>query len=413
MSGGSCNRFVCPLLRNSQFYSILSIAFASLPFLIFIFRGSPICTFWSCCILGVTLLNIYAEQREKSLLFEVTRGIQFVLAMLSVLIYYNGSNVVNRYRYSYRGHDMLYDSELLSMDEFLLGWLYPRGQLALYLDTQYEFGVTTQFGRFYAEILQLLYISYYFWGNAIGVYLAFQYFYYSVYKKQRGTKKRLQWRRIQMFVTAWVSTFVLNHLVNLCFPAMSPRIFIASEFKNELNGIWLLGGLRNAVTKAAANTYSAFPSGHCGLSILAAILSFRIGLQKWYSYLVLVTTVLIVLATQVLRYHYFVDFLFSIPLVCFGTWLGGFHDKDFYQRCLVELGEEDRDDDGKPMLGTVSSSPIPVNALGEEILPLMAMRGSASPNGENLSPDIELGRIHQALGGAATNITKSSSFEAK
>lgn len=185
-----------------------------------------------------------------------------------------------------------------------------------------------------------------------------------------------------MFATAWVGTFVMNHLVNLCFPAMSPRIFIADQFQNELRGVWLLGVFRNAVTKAAASTYSAFPSGHCGLSVLAAILSFRIGLHKSYSYLVLLTTVLIVLATQVLRYHYFVDFLFSLPLVCFGTWMGGFHDKEVYQRSLTEMGEEEHDEDGKPMS-------TPGDA---EIVPLIR-----SGSGVDESPDVELGRINPPL----------------
>lgn len=342
-------------------------------------RGAPICSVWSLALLLVTLLNLYAEQRDRSALFEWTRGIQFVLAMLSVLIYYDGSNVVNRYRFANRGEAMLYDPQLLAMDEALLGWLYPRGQLALYLDTQTTIGVTSLFGRIYAEMFQILYISYYFWGNAIGVWLAFQYFYYSVWRKNKDTKKRMQWRRIQMFVSAWVGGFVLNHLINLCFPAMSPRIFIAESFKNELKGVWMLEKLRGAVTGAAANTYSAFPSGHCGLSILAAILSFRIGLAKWYSYLVLLTTVLIVLATQVLRYHYFVDFLFSLTIVSFGAWLGGFHEKELYQRSL-EVGVEEFDEDGKPMQS-------PGGRL--ESVPLLSLR---TPIASSTSPDVELGQ---------------------
>lgn len=159
-------------------------------FFLFVTRGDPVCTLWALALFGVTMTNVWAEQRDKSGLFELTRGIQFVLAMLSVLIYYGGSNTVNRYRFAHRGPAMLYDAQLLKMDEYLLGWLYPRGQLALYLDTQYDFGVTTEIGRAYAEVLQILYISYYFWGNAIGVYLAFHYFYFAVWKKNKGTKKR-------------------------------------------------------------------------------------------------------------------------------------------------------------------------------------------------------------------------------
>lgn len=342
-------------------------------------RGSPVCSLWALALAAVTLINVSAEQRRRSGLFELTRGIQFVLAMLSVLIYYDGSNVVNRYRFAHRGESMLYDPQLLELDKALLGWAYPKGQLALYLDTQPDFGVTTAFGRMYAELFQVLYISYYFWGNAIGVILAFQYFYYTVWKKNKGTKKRMQWRRIQMFVSAWVGSFVLNHLVNLCFPAMSPRIYLKDYYQNELRGLWLLSGLRGAVTNAAANTYSAFPSGHCGLSILAAILSFRIGMSKTYSYLVLLSTVLIILATQVLRYHYFVDFLFSTGIVAFGVWLGGFHRVELYNKSLTEMGLEDHDDEGKPM-------------SGNERVPLMA-----DDDDQTDAEDVELGRITNSI----------------
>jgi hypothetical protein len=202
----------------------------------------------------------------------------------------------------------------------------------------------------------------------------------------------MQWRRIQMFVSAWVGAFVLNHLVNLCFPAMSPRIYIKDYFQNELRGLWLLGGLRSAVTSAAANTYSAFPSGHCGLSILAVILSFRIGLSRVYSYLVLLTTILIVLATQVLRYHYFVDFLFSAVIVAFGTWLGGFHQLELYQRSLAEMGLEDHDEDGKPVTspgGSNYTENVPLIGLSSSA----ASRTKLSPD----EPDLEQGRAGPPL----------------
>jgi len=336
--------------------------------------GSPICNIWSSMLILVTLTNLWSRRVEKWGLFELTRGVQFVLLMLSVLIYYDGSNVVNRYRYAQIGDAMLYDEVLLKMDESLLGWLYPRGQLALYLDTQPTFGVTSVFGEVYAEVFQILYVSYYFWGNAIGVYLAFQYFYFHVYRKDASqTKKRLAWRRVQMFVTAWVGGFVMNHLINLIFPAVSPRIYIKDLYVNELKGLWVLKGLRSAVTNAAANTFSAFPSGHCGLSILAVLLSVRLNLSKLYTAVVALTTVLIVLATQVLRYHYFVDFLFSFIVVAFGAWLGGFVTAQQFKSSLgtgVEAEDEDRGKyEALPLMdgSTPSSSMSPPTAAHDEI----------------------------------------------
>ncbi len=229
-------------------------------------------------------------------------------------------------------------------------------------------------------------MSYYFWGNAIGVILAFKYFYFSVWRKNKGTRKRLQWRNIQMFVSAWVGAFVLNHLLNLCFPAVSPRIYLAENYQNELKGLWILASMRNAITNAAANTFSAFPSGHCGLSLLAVLLAFRIHLSKFYTYAVAVSTFLIILATQVLRYHYFVDFFFSSSVVLFGAWLGGFHDGELYQECLQLNGLEDTDEEGKNLF-------MLENERGEgedgrpayEAVPLMDMNGGGGGEGGGAS----------------------------
>jgi hypothetical protein len=175
-----------------------------------------------------------------------------------------------------------------------------------------------------------------------------------------------------MFVTAWVGAFVFNHLINLCFPAVSPRIYLATEYQNELRGLWVLASMRNAITAAAANTFSAFPSGHCGLSILAVLLAYRIhGLTHWYTRAVMVSTVLIVLATQVLRYHYFVDFLFSLVVVGFGAWFGGFHDLSVYNHSLSARGLEDVDEEGKM---------IHLHLPGEEEVHLSSI-GLASPDG--------------------------------
>jgi hypothetical protein len=38
------------------------------------------------------------------------------------------------------------------MDEALLGWAFPRGQLSLWLDTNEYIGVTTTIGMLYTEV---------------------------------------------------------------------------------------------------------------------------------------------------------------------------------------------------------------------------------------------------------------------
>ena len=57
------------------------------------------------------------------------------------------------------------------MDDFLLGWLFPKGQLALALDGNAYVGPATVIGKIVAEVLQILYASYYFWGNGLLIYL--------------------------------------------------------------------------------------------------------------------------------------------------------------------------------------------------------------------------------------------------
>ena len=90
-------------------------------------RGAPICSVWSTLIIIVTLTNVYAEQRERFSLFEITRLIQFVLVMVSVYIYYEGSNVINRYRFSQRGEAMLYDEALLQLGHHPARVAVPQG----------------------------------------------------------------------------------------------------------------------------------------------------------------------------------------------------------------------------------------------------------------------------------------------
>jgi len=295
--------------------------------------GAPLCTLWAGGLILATLLNVYYDKMENKPRLYVTQFSQFLLLMLVVPVYYDGTNVVNRYRYAQDGDALLYDEQLLQMDKQLLGWAFPHGQLALWLDGNTAVGVTTAFGRVVAEFLQIMYVSYYFWGNALGVYLAYLYFYQACYKQEKSSKKKLQWRRLQMFVTAWVSGFLFNFLLNLLFPAVSPRIYLKSYYVNDVEGLWVTAWLRGALTSAASGTFSAFPSGHCGQSWLTAILAYRIG-YKGYAAINVVAATAISLATLVLRYHYFVDFLFSSVTIAFGVYLGSFHSATLYSQLL-------------------------------------------------------------------------------
>lgn len=299
--------------------------------------GAPMCTV--LCI-AITLLYIGCDSRYSY----YCRPLLFVLLLVAVGIYYDGTNVVNRARYAVNGDSMLYDESLLALDSALLSWVFPLGQLALALDTNSTIGVTSGIGPYYAEVLQLFYVSYYVWGNAVGVW--FMYHYYRAQQLSSGSsdvkespEKRQAWRRVQMFLTAWSGTFMLNFFCNLVYPAVSPRIFLKQHYVNEdIHGIFLCDILRAGLKLAAHNTYSAFPSGHCGLSWVAALVGYRARhiIPRTAVIALNIAAALISLATIVMRYHYFVDFLGAFALVAVGTYWGGWYTDAMYQTLITQ-----------------------------------------------------------------------------
>jgi len=285
--------------------------------------GAPLCTLWAVLLIICTSLSFYHESRphKTSQALEWARLATCLVLMTSVLVFFDGSNITNRVRVAKLGDTV--DMTLLAMDDKMLGWLFPKGQLALYLDQNTYIGVQSWFGVLCGEVLQLFYVSYYFWGNGLLVYMIWQRFSHTLYYSRKPqVKQRLQWRQLRLCLVAWVGTFLLNFLLNLTFPAISPRLFIEELYKNELRGIFFGDSLRAALKSAASQTYSAFPSGHCGLSIMAAILAYRTGFKR-FARCCTVAAVLICSATIVLRYHYFVDFLCAIPMVFIGCVAAG------------------------------------------------------------------------------------------
>jgi hypothetical protein len=267
-----------------------------------------------------------AESRFSGLVRLVARVGLWVCLAAAIPIFFEASNVVVRAMVAaYPGADLLYDRTFLSWDETLLGAFFPRGQFALWLDTNALLGPPTFLGMLLCEVLQVAYASYYVWGNGLGLYLMYLYLQQKHSKGVQFTPEldAFHWTRLKMYISAWSGGFLFNFILNSMFPAMSPRIYLADAYQNELQGLWFANILRGGLANAAANSYSAFPSGHCGMSWLAAVLAYRLGFVK-YSRVVLGVGLLITVATQVLRYHYFVDMLFATLLVTFGMVVGGF-----------------------------------------------------------------------------------------
>jgi PAP2 superfamily len=304
--------------------------------------GTPTCLFFTVSVFVLAYMSRAFNSSDASpdatpdnvTIHQQTVWYRIALIFMTLVlpgIFFGGVNIVCRALYDSQTDTRLYDDEFISMDTMLLGWLFPRGQLSLFLDTNPMIGPNALLGRIMNEVLQILYASYYIWGNAIGAYMLYSYARAVSYTRHQNSSSpplepnmRLDahWRRLRIFTITWVGAYMLNFVLNLLFPAVSPRIALADEYQNPIQGFLVTNMIRDALTKAASNSYTAFPSGHCGISWTAALMATRLGYHR-YARITWVAVVLITLATQVLRYHYFVDMVFAILLPLFGTILGG------------------------------------------------------------------------------------------
>lgn len=322
-----CDRLVCNDRVERHFaYLICLVCFNTLVYIAAKpFLGSLICDLWS----GMLLVLIYTTYYSQNILMnkyrwfsELCKLCVFLLLMFVSLTFYQGMNYA-------QGAPVTWDSTLINADNYLLGRFFPKGQLSLYLDTEKNIGVQSEVGKVYAEIFQWIYVSYYFHGNLVAAYLLLNYG--LSFKDRDKSKQRLNQRILLMFSTTWCSGFLINYLTNLIFPAVSPRIYL--EYQNPIQGVWLTEWFRTNIAAAAANTYGAFPSAHCGVSFIVPVVSYRLGLTKTTVFTLLLA-ICISLSTLVLRYHYFVDFIAGIFVTVLSCYFGGFHSQDVYDKSV-------------------------------------------------------------------------------
>lgn len=271
------------------------------------------CFAWAITGLFCQLFTIY-HITDSPIPTLLARSVLVGVLQSSVLIYHLGVH-----KTIHLMERELWDSTLLSFDRTILGQFFPEGQLALWADTSDWIGPYSLLGRLVTEILQLLYFSYYIWGNALIIYMGLEYL-FSCYKNGWRHDK-VKWRKIQMMLLCFVGAYLLNYSINFLFPAVSPRIYLADRYQNELRGFWIGDLMRGAIKKGAANSYGAFPSGHVALTWVPALAATRLGYPV-YGRICEIAAAGITLATIFLRYHYFVDALCAFLLVAFGLHFG-------------------------------------------------------------------------------------------
>ncbi len=103
----------------------------------------------------MSLVKYLCDVSQEAKPLMVCRLLLYVLLATGPGVYYDGSNQALRPRYAQEGSDMLYDGFLVQLDEALVGFLWPFGQLALWLDQSPLIGPASFVGRCYTEVLQV------------------------------------------------------------------------------------------------------------------------------------------------------------------------------------------------------------------------------------------------------------------
>ncbi|GAB7101946.1 hypothetical protein JCM4814A_02600 [Streptomyces phaeofaciens JCM 4814] len=137
-------------------------------------------------------------------------------------------------------------------------------------------------------------------------------FLYSVYLYRQST------RRYQEFQLGLTIIYVVGYSFYILVPAVGPHLYQDSLFPDPLAVDGTFGGGLIASIEAAQGTArDVFPSLHTALTILLLIFSWNWSRRLFWCFLPV--GLLLLLATQYLRVHYFVDLLAGLFLAAFAA----------------------------------------------------------------------------------------------
>lgn len=186
-------------------------------------------------------------------------------------------------------HPSDFDLSLIKID-FLMFGVHP----TLWLEAYTKPLIT--------EILQLVYSTFYFLPIILGIIL--------VVRKREN--------EFNFFIFQVVFGFYLSYLGYFFIPAVGPRFTIDHLQSMQLSGVWIMETLHVLLNKLENIQRDAFPSGHTAITVLT--LYYAKKFNKKYYYFMLPISILMIVSTVYLRYHYVIDviagmFLFIVIIV--------------------------------------------------------------------------------------------------
>jgi membrane-associated phospholipid phosphatase len=304
-----CERFSLEANHNQKIYlTIRAItAFESIFFIFFENINSIPALILGLTNLSAIILYIYhPKKKETWASAEIILYIILFISAIELPIFFIASSRIAAKR-------ELTDELLLKLDTFLLGNFFPKGQLSLYLDEHEIFGPHSILGKIINNVLLFIYFLYY----LIPYVFAFTFLLKdcieeTIYRYYNNGEKSIyynnSWSNYYFCLSVFNLTYFQILMINVLVPAVSPRLYLKYEYKNDLIFYGLTKYLSNIKDDNSANS---FPSGHVGETFSLFLPFFFI--KKYYiSTIILVYSLLISLATVVLRYHYFVDVLMAM-----------------------------------------------------------------------------------------------------
>ena len=181
-------------------------------------------------------------------------------------------------------HPTDFDSILIKIDYFLFG-VHP----TIWLE-KYTYPAVT-------EILQFVYTTFYFIPIILAVLLA---------KEKREDD-------LSFYIFNMIYCFYLSYFGYFSIPAIGPRFTLNHLQSFPLTGVWVMQDIQHFLNKLENIQRDAFPSGHTAITVLTLYYAFKY--NKTYAYILIPITIMMIVSTVYLRYHYVIDVIAGLILV--------------------------------------------------------------------------------------------------